>query len=205
MNAAPFQNILPLTLASASPRRQDFLHLLGLDFTIVRPNNEEPSPFAGEDPARHALRAAEAKARAAKAARPEICAAAPVLGADTVVALEGEILGKPENPEHALHMLRRLTGKTHEVISACFCLLPGGDAQQATAGARVRFFPWDEATLAAYVRTGETADKAGAYAVQGKGAFLVERIEGSASAVVGLPLAELVRLLLDVGAIQARP
>jgi septum formation protein len=206
MSAGPFQNILPLTLASASPRRRDFLRLLGLDFAVVRPDNKEPLPLAGEEPAHHALRAAEAKARAAVAARPGSCANALVIGADTVVVTpEGEILGKPEDPEHALSMLRRLAGKTHEVISACFCLLPNGETRQATAGARVRFFPWDEETLAAYVRTGETADKAGAYAVQGKGAFLVERIDGSVSAVVGLPLAELVRLLLGAGAIRPNP
>jgi septum formation protein len=172
------------------------LRLLGPDFEIVHPESDEPRPGRGESPAAYAMRAAEAKARSVAAKRPD----ALVLGADTVVALADEILGKPESPEHALRMLRTLAGKTHEVISACCCLQPGGNMRRISGSARIRFFPWPEDVLAGYVAAGESSDKAGAYAVQGAGAFLAERVEGSASAAAGLPLAELTALLLELGA-----
>jgi septum formation protein len=199
--SGPFRGILPLVLASASPRRRDFLRLLGPDFEIVPPEGDEPRPVRGENPAAYAMRAAEAKARSVAAKRPD----ALVLGADTVVALADDILGKPDIREDALRMLRMLAGKTHEVISACCCLSPGGGMRKIRGGARVRFFPWPEEVLACYAATGEPSDKAGAYAVQGMGAFLAESVEGSASAVAGLPLAELTALLLELGAITPAP
>ena len=194
-----FYAALPLVLASASPRRQEFLRLLGLEFELVRPTGVEPQPLAGEMPADYALRAAQAKAFAAAQARP----GAFVLGADTVVALEGEIFGKPRDKRHALEMLLRLSGKSHEVISACCCCLPDGTARHTTGSARVHFFPWPRDVLAAYAATNEVLDKAGAYAVQGQGAFLAQGIEGSVSAVVGLPMAQLVSLLLELEVIRA--
>lgn len=203
-SSGPFYSRIPLLLASASPRRREFLRLLGLDFTVVRPGDDEPPPLAGEHPAGYAARAAEAKVRAALALHPDLCATAPVLGADTVVALEGKILGKPRDAVHALEMLCLLSGKTHEVISACFCRLPGKGAYRIAAAARVRFFPWPQEILAGYAATDEVLDKAGAYAVQGKGVFLVERMEGSASAVIGLPVAELTELLLRLDVIAPR-
>jgi septum formation protein len=198
--SGPFRGILPLVLASASPRRRDFLRLLGLDFEIAPPDGE-PRPFRGEKPPAYAMRAAEAKARSVAAGHPK----ALVLGADTVVALADDILGKPDNREDALRMLRMLAGKTHEVISACCCLSPGGGMRKIRGAARVRFFPWPEEVLACYAATGEPSDKAGAYAVQGMGAFLAESVEGSASAVAGLPLAELTALLLELGAMTPAP
>ena len=185
-------------LASASPRRREFLRLLGLEFELVRPAGVEPQALAGENPADYALRAAKAKAFAAAQARPD----AFVLGADTVVALEGEILGKPRDKRHALDMLLRLSGKSHEVISACYCCLPDGTARHTTGNARVYFAPWPQEVLAAYAATNEVLDKAGAYAIQGEGVFLAQRIEGSASAVVGLPMAQLASLLLELGVIR---
>ncbi|MDR2695366.1 MAG: Maf family nucleotide pyrophosphatase [Deltaproteobacteria bacterium] len=194
-----FYAALPLVLASASPRRRDFLRLLGLEFDIVRPKGAEPQPLTGENPADYALRAAQAKAFAAAQARPD----AFVLGADTVVALEGEILGKPRDRRHALDMLLRLSGKSHVVISACCCYLPDGTARHTAGEARVHFFPWPRDVLAAYAATDEVRDKAGAYAVQGRGAFLAQGIEGSVSAVVGLPMAQLASLLSELGVIRA--
>jgi septum formation protein len=195
-----FYAALPLVLASASPRRRKFLRLLGLEFELVRPPGIEPQPRPGENPAEYALRAARAKACAAAGLRP----GAFVLGADTVVALEGEILGKPRDSRHALDMLLRLSGKSHEVISACCCCLPDGTTRHATGNARVHFFAWPRDVLAAYAATDEVLDKAGAYAIQGRGAFLAQGMEGSASAVVGLPMAQLASLLLELEAIRPR-
>jgi len=194
-----FYSALPLVLASASPRRREFLRLLGLEFELVRFTGIEPQPLNGENSADYALRAAQAKAFAAAQARP----GAFVLGADTVVAFEGKILGKPRDKQHALNMLLCLSGKSHEVISACCCCSPDGTVRHATGSARVHFFPWPRDVLAAYAATDEVLDKAGAYAIQGQGAFLVQRIEGSVSAVVGLPMAQLASLLLELGAIRA--
>ena len=194
-----FYTALPLVLASASPRRQEFLRLLGLEFEIVRPAGAEPQPLAGENPADYALRAAAAKARAAAQLRPGAC----VLGADTIVALEGEILGKPRDKRHALDMLLLLSGKSHEVFSACCCCLPDGTVRHIVGSARVHFFPWPQDVLAAYAATDEVLDKAGAYAIQGQGAFLAHGIEGSVSAVVGLPMTQLSVMLLELGVIRA--
>ncbi|MDR0239879.1 MAG: Maf family nucleotide pyrophosphatase [Deltaproteobacteria bacterium] len=193
-----FYTALPLVLASASPRRRDLLRLLGLEFDLVRPKGVEPQPLAGENPANYALRAASAKAFAAVQTRPD----AIILGADTVVALEGAILGKPRDKRHALDMLLRLSGKSHEVISACCCYLPDGTARHALDDARVHFAPWPQEVLAAYAATDEVLDKAGAYAIQGQGAFLAHRIEGSVSTVVGLPMTQLASLLLELGVIR---
>jgi septum formation protein len=195
-----FYTALPLALASASPRRREFLSQLGLEFEILRPAGVEPQPLAGENPADYALRAAQVKAFAGAQARPD----AFVLGADTVVALEGEILGKPRDRRHALDMLLRLAGKSHVVVSACCCCLPDGTARHVAGEARVHFFPWPREVLAAYAATDEVLDKAGAYAIQGRGAFLAQRIEGSVSAVVGLPITQLVALLSDLGVIRSR-
>ncbi len=188
----------PLALASASPRRRDFLRLLGLEFEILSPADAEPQPLPDENPADYALRAAKAKALAGARTRPD----AYVLGADTVVALDGEILGKPRDRRHALDMLLRLAGKSHVVISACCCCLPDGTTRHATGEARVHFFPWPREALAAYAATDEVLDKAGAYAVQGGGAFLAQEIQGSVSAVVGLPVAQLVLLLSELEVIR---
>ena len=194
-----FYTIQPLVLASASPRRREFLCLLGLEFELVRPTGAEPQPLAGENPADYALRAARAKAFAVAQMRPN----AFVLGADTVVALEGDILGKPRDKRHALDMLLRLSGKCHEVISVCCCCLPDGTTRHTAGNARVHFASWPQEVLAAYAATDEILDKAGAYAIQGRGAFLAQRIEGSVSTVVGLPMAQLTFLLLELGVIRA--
>ncbi|MDR3358106.1 MAG: Maf family nucleotide pyrophosphatase [Desulfovibrio sp.] len=186
---------LRLVLASASPRRRRFLEDWGLPFTLFWPEGVvEPSPVSGEPPEQYACRAAEAKTLAA-AERMEVTGAL-VLGADTVVALDGDILGKPRDANDALNMLVRLSGRGHEVISAVSLLLPEGGRKNFSDTSRVFFHPWPRAVLAAYARSGEPDDKAGAYAIQGKGAFLASRIEGAFSTVAGLPLTPLINLLL---------
>ncbi|MDD4702204.1 MAG: Maf family nucleotide pyrophosphatase [Desulfovibrio sp.] len=211
-----------LVLASASPRRRLFLSEWGLPFELARPDGAEPLPAPGENPDAYTRRAATAKAHAVAAGLPGASATgkvrphdrAIILAADTVVTVDGDILGKPDDSPHALDMLHRLSGRGHEVISAVCLLLPPQadnapmDATESFAGAeelvfsdvsRVFFHPWPENVLRAYVETGEPRDKAGAYAIQGQGAFLVDRIEGSWSTVVGLPVTQLARLLLDRG------
>jgi septum formation protein len=123
-----------------------------------------------------------------------------VLAADTTVVIEHEILGKPDSPQHAVRMLERLQGRTHEVFTAV-AVAQDGQVEQALDVSRVTFRPVDRATLEAYVATGEPMDKAGAYAIQGLGAPLIERVEGDFFGVMGLPL----RLALDLLARFGRP
>jgi septum formation protein len=196
----------PLVLASASPRRRDFLASLGLDFSVCPGSDAaEPHPRKGEAPEEYARRACLAKTRhvaARLAGSPEL-AGATVIGADTVVALEGTILGKPRHEAMALDFLRRLAGKEHLVVTACALLPPGGGEELFSVRSAVRMWKAPDAVLRGYCRSGEPLDKAGGYAVQGAGAFLVESISGSWSSVVGLPLAELVAALLRRGLIAA--
>ena len=203
----------PLVLASASPRRIAFFNELGLAPTVLAPPSQaEPQPAKGEKPESYALRAALAKAAGA-AALPEyaaILAASPdarpiIIAADTIVVLGRRILGKPRDAGHALDMLRRLAGKNHRVITGC-ALLDGETSRSFAAQSRVLMWNCPDDLLRAYVNGGEPMDKAGAYAVQGTGACLVQRIAGSWSNVVGLPLAELVQTLMEMKAIiPARP
>lgn len=166
----------------------------------------EPAPAGQEDPTAFALRVAEHKARSValrlRSGPPAAGPAPLVLAADTIVVLDGQILGKPESPEQALAMLTRLAGVTHTVITAC-CLYPVDAGPTSFADStRVSFADWPEEMLRAYVDTGEPLDKAGAYGIQGGGAFLAERIEGSWSTVVGLPVSRTIRALLTAGALR---
>ena len=195
---------LPLVLASGSPRRQQFLQEWGIPYSVERPHGVEPHPDAGEAPHVYAQRAARAKAQAVRNSVPH----AVVLAADTVVAVEQTILGKPRDPADALRMLRMLRGREHEVISAvCLCLPRGMDAAEENFydSTAVRFFPWEDALLEAYVRTGEPMDKAGAYAIQGQGAFLVHSIRGSWATVVGLPIGQVAQVLCSRGLLHSLP
>lgn len=202
---AVFKNIVPLVLASGSPRRRELLSLMGLEFRVcVAP--VEASPLPGEGGPAYAVRAAREKALAAlarlRAERNGPDAALPaILAADTIVLLEGEIFGKPADYAASLAMLKRLAGRTHEVITACCLLLPDGNENGLAPVSRVTFWNAPEAALEAYARSGETLDKAGSYAIQGQGSFLVRRIEGSWSNVVGLPASELAELMLARGLI----
>jgi septum formation protein len=194
----------PLILASASPRRSAFLAGLGLPVEVrVPPPGAEPIPSRDEEPTAFALRAAQAKAAAVL----EACASGGVpeatpliIAADTIVVLRKRILGKPRDPAEALDMLRSLAGKTHTVTTAC-ALVSARERRLFAAHSRVRLWDCPDALLRAYAAGGEAEDKAGAYAVQGAGAALVQSIAGSWSNVVGLPLAELIRALLAMRAI----
>jgi septum formation protein len=185
---------LPLLLASASPRRRELLEQLGVAFA-VQPADVDETPRPGERPGQLVLRLAHAKAEAARKF------AAPgqwVLGADTVVALDDDILGKPADPESATDMLARLSGRSHSVYSGIALTRAGFDTRSLSVKSRVWMRPIDAAELEAYVATGEPLGKAGGYAIQGRAAAFVRCLAGSYSNVVGLPLYELDALLRGV-------
>ena len=179
----------PLILASASPRRRELLQQIGLDFTVVTADIDE-TPLAGEDHVTYTVRLAEAKARAVMAWHPY----AVVIGADTTVAVAGELLGKPRDADDAARMLRLLRGRAHEVTTG-IAVLARDQALTAAETTWVIFSDMTDDDIAAYIATGEPMDKAGAYAIQGRAAQWIPRIEGEYSNVVGLPLARLAGLL----------
>ena len=189
-----------LYLASRSPRRQELLRQVGLRFeTVAADVDERRGP--GQSPADYAVAMALAKARAGLLAV-RGAEAQPVLGADTDVVIDGQILGKPGDRAQALAMLRQLAGRTHEVYSG-IAVAQGGRAETALSVTRVSFGPISDAQAQAYWDTGEPADKAGAYAIQGYGAQFVKEIHGSYSGVVGLPLYETLGLLRGFGVAPA--
>jgi septum formation protein len=182
-----------LILASTSPRRSELLQSAGIAFTVVRPDADEKL-HAGETPVEYAIRTAHEKA-----ASISIPQSAVVLGADTVVAAEGRILGKPANDDDAKAMLRLLSGKMHEVITGV-CLRSAEKTVCFHVATAVLFRDLSEEEIAAYVATGDPLDKAGAYAIQNGAAGLVRRIDGSYSNVVGLPLCEVIEALSSFAA-----
>lgn len=184
----------PLILASCSPRRQTLLTQLGLTFEVV-PAAVDETPLPGEAPPALAERLAAAKARAVAGAYPH----AAVLGGDTVVSLDGRLFGKPETSIEAEAMLRALAGRTHTVVTAMALAMPGGALSYVHESAAVTMLAADSVRIAAYVATGDSMDKAGAYGIQGAGAQLIARVEGEISTVVGLPLRATVRLLREAG------
>ena len=179
-----------LYLASASPRRQQLLEQLGLRFEVM-PADVDEAPGAGEAPADYVSRLAQTKARAVVA---RLKPAALVLAADTAVVLEGAILGKPRDRADGLAMLARLSGRRHQVLSAV-ALWRAGHLETALSRSEVRFRGISAEEARSYWESGEPADKAGGYAIQGLGAVFVEHLEGSFSGVMGLPLFETVALL----------
>jgi len=184
---------LTLILASGSPRRRELLARLGLELLVVAPEIDE-TPLPSEPPPIHAVRIAGAKALAVWERHPDL----PVLAADTVVVLGERIFGKPSGRAEAAEMLAELAGKTHTVLTA-LALRWGRREADHLEVATVAIVPHSEQLFRWYVATGECDDKAGAYAVQGRGALLVERVEGNVQAVVGLPLAALPGLFARVG------
>jgi septum formation protein len=179
----------PILLASTSPQRRAILGQLGIPFDVVAPRYEEHDP-PDADPV--SLVRAHARGKAESVAGD--ADGRPVLGVDTTVVCAGRVYGKAAGPEDAAAMLDALGGKTHEVVSG-LCLLTPGWEEVAHEATSVAFRPLDARDIAAYVATGEWQGRAGAYAIQGVGASLVERIEGDYLNVVGLPGALLVRLL----------
>lgn len=180
-------------LASRSPRRQELLRQVGLRFAVV-PVDVPERRAPGQTPGDYAVATALAKARAALPSGPAL----PVLGADTDVVLDDEILGKPAGVAEAVAMLTRLAGRTHEVFSAV-AVVAGARAETALSVSRVTFGAVTPAQARAYWDTGEPADKAGAYAIQGLGARFVRELRGSYSGVMGLPLYETVHVLERFG------
>jgi septum formation protein len=178
-----------LILASRSPQRRAILEQLGVAFRVEAPEVEE---LTEGDPRRLVRENALRKARAVDAHHDR------VLGADTAVVLDGHAFGKPGDEAEAETFLRRLSGRTHEVMSAIALREPGGAERSDVAVTRVRFRRLEAPDLAWYLATGEWRERAGGYAIQGRGAALVEEIEGDYWNVVGLPVAALLRLVPDL-------
>jgi septum formation protein len=183
-----------LVLASSSPRRAEILKMLGLTFRI-QPSMAAEELLAGEMPEEHVERLARAKADEVSRLRPDCM----VLGGDTVVVLDGEIIGKPENGEEAVELLCRLAGRKHVVLSGLALVLPDGQAFAGVERTEVAFRSFGSVLAERYVATGEPLDKAGAYGIQGLGSALVREVQGDYFNVVGLPLPLLLDLLERAG------
>jgi septum formation protein len=181
----------PLILASASPRRREILARLGLVFEVL-PTNIDESRLTGEDPKEYVARLAEGKARAVG----EGGRAVAVIGSDTTVVLDAEVLNKPIDLADSERMLRSLSGREHEVhTGVAVVLFPELTSRVVVVTTRVRFRTLSESTLRGYVDSREGMDKAGSYGIQDLGAALVSEVHGSYSSVVGLPAAETLELL----------
>jgi septum formation protein len=179
----------PFLLASTSPQRRAILEQLGLPFDVVAPRYEEDDP-SGVGPVELVREHAAGKARSVAGEAGE----RPVIGVDTTVVLDGRVFGKPAGADNAAEMLEALGGETHEVVSGLCLLTPGWEVVEHEI-TRVTFRELTARDLAAYVASGEWEGRAGGYAIQGRGAALVSRIEGDYLNVVGLPAALLIRLL----------
>ena len=183
--------LVPVVLASQSPRRRQLLTLVGIEHE-VRPANIDESYFPREEPRAHAERLARGKAEAIAAP------GSVTIGSDTIVVVDGDVLGKPADEEDAARMLRRLSGRSHSVITAVAVLWRDAlvsDAEEVS----VTFRALSDEDIRGYIATGEPMDKAGAYGIQGYGATIVERVDGDYFAVMGLPLNRLARLLESLG------
>jgi septum formation protein len=195
------RRLMKLVLASTSPRRRELLESLGLSFGVEAPNVDELR-LPEEEPYDYVERIARAKAAAVAA--PDVVA----VGADTTVVIEGRVLGKPAHPDEARSMLRRLSGQTHEVLTAVAVTImdPIVRTVSAVESTLVRFLDLTDDEISDYVATGEPMDKAGAYALDGIGALYVAAVEGSPSSVRGLPLHTLARLFraLDLDLLSFR-
>ena len=186
-------SIVPVILASQSPRRRELLSLIGVPHE-VRPANVDETVLPGEMPVPHCERLARLKADTLAAYAPH----ALVIGSDTIVVIDGSILGKPRDDAEAGDMLRRLSGRTHTVFTA-IAVAYRGETRSAVEVVEVTFRPLDDDVIASYVATGEPLDKAGAYGIQGFGATIVERVDGDYFAVMGLPLGRMVELMTPMG------
>jgi septum formation protein len=187
---------MKLILASTSPRRAEILHDAGFSFIVVSSTVDE-TPFPGESPSDHVQRLADAKAElvAARTTGPAI-----VLAADTVVTLEDRIFGKPRSSDDARHMLEKLSGRTHSVLTGVTLIrLPDAERRSFVEITLVHFSQLSPEEITRYLATEESHDKAGAYAIQGRAGRYIPRIEGCYFNVVGLPLAHLTQALADLG------
>lgn len=183
----------PVILASQSPRRRELLTLVGIAHT-VRPADIDEAYLAGERPRPHCERLAREKAQVVASRHPD----ALVIGSDTIVVVDGDVLGKPRDEAHAADMLTRLSGRSHLVMTAVAVQWRGAE-RSAVEEVGVTFHMLTRDDIRAYIATGEPMDKAGAYGIQGYGATIVQRVDGDYFAVMGLPLQRLVRLMGDLG------
>ena len=194
MTAHRDSNATKIILASASPRRAEILRVAGFDFEIAASNIDE-SPLPNERPEDMVMRLALAKARDIASKRTNHVREI-ILGADTVVVIGDQVLGKPKTPDRAREMLRELRGREHAVITGVALLaLPSNQSLVAAESTRVWFSQMSDAEIEEYVLTGEPLDKAGAYAIQGLASRLIPRIEGCYFNVVGLPIARVWAIL----------
>ncbi len=183
-----------LVLASSSPRRREILACMGFEFSIVSPELDE-SPIGNEEPAEHVVRLSRAKASSVARQFPDEL----VVGADTIVVLNNEILGKPFSPAEAVGMLGRLSGKTHTVYTGLALIADRAKIDKADYDVtRITFNDLEQEDILRYVESGEPLDKAGAYGIQGMGSFLVKRYEGEFDTVIGFPSKLFRRLLEEV-------
>ena len=183
----------PLVLASQSPRRAELIGRLGLEFETA-PAYLDESYHQGETPPQHAERLSREKALAIAGDRKD----ALVVGSDTIVVIDGDVLGKPRDAEHAVEMLLRLSGHQHEVITGV-AVAHGGKVETGLERVQVRFRELDRRACEEYVATGEPMDKAGAYGIQGFGSAIVECIDGDYFAVMGLPVVRMLELIERFG------
>ena len=191
----------PLILASESPRRRELLSAVGIPFRVI-PSGVDETPVRGELPARFARRAARDKGMWVAGRHP----GSFVLSADTIVVTGGKILGKPRNRADARRMLSLLAGREHKVYTAVSLLCAAsGYEESGIEVSRVRFRALTPGEVAGYARTGECDDKAGAYAAQGAGMLLIDRVAGSFTNVVGLPMTRVVAMLRRAGLIRVAP
>ena len=182
-----------IVLASSSPRRRELLTLIGIPHA-VRPADIDETYLAGEQPRGHAERLAREKAATIAAREPE----ALIIGSDTIVVVDGDVLGKPADQVEAARMLERLSGRAHTVVTAV-AVAWRGETRSAVEEVGVVFHSLSRRDIDAYIATGEPMDKAGAYGIQGYGATIVARVSGDYFAVMGLPLQRLIRVLDELG------
>jgi septum formation protein len=186
-----------LVLASASPRRRELLQQIGLKFQVV-PSRAEEQILPGETPEEHVIRLSLDKAE--EVANRDDISGRWFIGSDTIVLCDRQILGKPEDELHAATMLRQLSGREHQVLSGYAIIdRQTGKQQSEAVNTKVWFRQLTESEITSYIATGEPADKAGAYAIQGLGICFVARIEGSYTNVVGLPLCKLTLAMKELG------
>lgn len=198
-------------LASASPRRAEMLKSLGIPFKVL-PQQVDETVLPEEDPETYTLRVAESKTKAAleKLVPWGDCSDPDkeepiVLAADTVVVVEGRIMGKPRSREEARQMLSALSGRSHHVVTSYWAQRGDGTCQNGTVKTRVRFRVLRPQEVESYLDTAEWRDKAGSYGIQGHAAFMVEELQGSYTNVVGLPLSQVTEALWDLGALSTLP
>ena len=183
--------MIPIILASSSPRRRELLSLIGLQFEVL-PSDVDETLLPDEIPWAYAERLARAKAQ--KSAMTGTVS----IGSDTIVVVDGDVLGKPKDEEEAFAMLRRLSGRSHKVMTAVAVAFDGEITSDVVeVGVTFRTLRDDE--IVDYIRTGEPMDKAGAYGIQGYGATIVDGVDGDYFAVMGLPVNRMIRLLESVG------